>query len=124
VSRMKEIMVEEQTKQLGDVLDPDGADPYFWCSKLHFYIDGIMFYNFPYTFGYLLSCSLFARFKEEGRGFLKHYEKFLEKSGSMSCEQVVREILGEDIQDTAFWARAIQSHRGPFEKMKKLVSNS
>ncbi|MDG2169947.1 MAG: M3 family oligoendopeptidase [Opitutales bacterium] len=121
VKRMKKIMVEEQQKQFGDKLNEDGLDPYFWCSKLHFYIDDIRFYNFPYTFGYLLSVSLFARFKEEGSSFLPSYETFLQKSGSMSCEQVVQETLGENIQDPAFWKRAIESLNEPFTKLKALL---
>jgi oligoendopeptidase F len=122
VKRMKELMEEEQRKQFGETLAPDGLDPYFWCSKLHFYIDGIRFYNFPYTFGYLLSVSLFARFKAEGVSFLSDYETFLEKSGSMSCEQVVRETLGEDIQDPEFWIRAIDSLNAPFTKLRALLN--
>ena len=122
VSRMKELMEEEQQKQFGETLATDGLDPYFWCSKLHFYIDDLRFYNFPYTFGYLLSVSLFARFKAEGAGFLGDYETFLEKSGSMSCEQVVRETLGEDIQDPAFWIRAIKSLNEPFTKLQALLN--
>ena len=122
VNRMKELMEEEQQKQFGETLASDELDPYFWCSKLHFYIADTRFYNFPYTFGYLLSVSLFARFKAEGVGFLKDYETFLEKSGSMSCEQVVRESLGEDIQDSAFWIRAINSLNEPFTKLQRLLS--
>lgn len=122
VSRMKELMKEEQRKQFGDTLEPDGLDPFFWCSKLHYYIDGVRFYNFPYTFGYLLSVSLFARFKEEGVSFLSEYETFLEKSGSMTCEQLVRETLGESIQDPAFWRRAIESLNEPFTKLKALLN--
>jgi len=121
VSRMKALMEEEQRKQFGDTLAEGGFDPYFWCSKLHFYIDGVRFYNFPYTFGYLLSVSLFARFKAEGTPFLSEYETFLKKSGSMSCEQVVSETLGENIQDPAFWKRAIESLNEPFTKLKGLL---
>ena len=122
VSRMKELMKEEQRRQFGDTLAEEGLDPFFWCSKLHFYIDEVRFYNFPYTFGYLLSVSLFARFKAEGASFLPQYETFLQKSGSMSCEQVVQETLGENIQDPAFWTRAINSLNEPFTKLKALLS--
>ena len=117
----KELMKEEQRKQFGDTMAEEGLDPYFWCSKLHFYIDEIRFYNFPYTIGFLLSASLFARFKEEGASFLPQYETFLQKSGSMSCEQVVRETIGEDIQNPDFWARAIESLNEPFTKLKALL---
>jgi len=55
-----------QRRVLGDVLEPGGEDPYFWASKLHFYITGITFYNFPYTFGFLMSRGLYAMFQERG----------------------------------------------------------
>ena len=47
----------------------DELDPWFWASKLHFYLTGISFYNFPYTFGYLFSLGLFARAQQEGSDF-------------------------------------------------------
>ena len=105
--RLRELMEEEQRRSFGDALAADGTDPWFWASKQHFYIDGVMFYNFPYTFGYLLSQSLMARFREQGPGFLAEYERFLQASGRMSCEDLVRETLGEAIDEPAFWARAL-----------------
>jgi len=70
VSQLKELMVESQRKVFGYVLLEGGEDPYFWASKLHFYITGVTFYNFPYTFGYLLSRGLFALYLKEGEAFL------------------------------------------------------
>jgi len=49
VTQLKDLMAETQRNVFGDVLLPGGEDPYFWASKLHFYITGISFYNFPYT---------------------------------------------------------------------------
>jgi len=109
VNQMKSMMEEEQRRSFGDRLAPDGKDPYFWASKLHFYIDNTMFYNYPYSFGYLLSLSLFARFQAEGAAFLPAYEAFLGDTGQMDCAEVVRKNLGEDIRDPAFWQRAIRS---------------
>ena len=91
VSRLKELMVQTQRRVLGDVLETGGEDPYFWASKLHFYIAGITFYNFPYTFGYLLSRGLYAMFKNEGDSFLPKYEEFLRRAGSDTAENVVRQ---------------------------------
>ncbi len=105
--RLRGLMVEEQRRSFGETLAADGADPLFWASKQHFYFDGVMFYNFPYTFGYLLSQSLFARFREQGAPFLAEYERFLRASGRMSCEDLVRETLGESIDEPAFWSRAL-----------------
>jgi oligoendopeptidase F len=81
----------------------------FWASKLHFFISGTSFYNFPYVFGYLLSQGLFARFQSDGPAFLADYERFLEQTGSADCEAVARQTLGVDIREPDFWAQAIQS---------------
>jgi oligoendopeptidase F len=91
----------------GDVLAPGLEDPWFWASKLHFYFTDASFYNFPYTFGYLLSQALFGEFVRTGPDFLPRYEKFLALTGSATCEEVVRRSLGRDLRDPAFWQQAL-----------------
>lgn len=109
VSRLKALMVEAQRKLFGDALAPGEEDPWFWASKLHFYIADVPFYNFPYTVGFLLSRTLFARFKHEGAAFLPTYEKFLARSGSATCETLAKEVLGADLEAPEFWESAIDS---------------
>ena len=121
VSRLKELMVETQRRLLGDALEAGGEDPYFWASKLHFYITGITFYNFPYTFGFLLSRALYAMFKKEGAGFLRRYEEFLRLTGSDTAENVVRRTLGRDLEQPAFWDDAIRSLEEPLNRLEALL---
>jgi oligoendopeptidase F len=121
VSRLKELMVETQRRVLGDVLEPGGEDPYFWASKLHFYITGITFYNFPYTFGFLLSRGLYAMFKKEGTNFLRKYEEFLRLTGSDTAENVVQRTLGRDLGDQEFWSEAIRSLEKPLNRLEALL---
>jgi oligoendopeptidase F len=109
VTRLAELMTEAQRKLYGDTLLADGTDPMFWASKMHFFITGVSFYNFPYVFGYLLSQALFARFKAEGAAFLPRYESFLAQTGSASCEEVVKQTLGEDLTQPAFWGTALKA---------------
>ncbi len=109
VSRFSELMNEAQRKLYGDTLLDDGTDPMFWAYKMHFFITGVSFYNFPYVFGYLLSQALFARFKAEGASFLPRYEAFLSLTGSASCEEVVKQTLGEDLTKPDFWATALKA---------------
>ena len=109
VSRLCELMNEAQQKMYGDTLLPDGTDPMFWAYKMHFFITGVSFYNFPYVFGYLLSQALFARFKAEGAAFLPRYEAFLMQTGSATCEEVVKQTLGEDLTKPEFWATALKA---------------
>ena len=121
VSRIKELMGDTQRRIFGDLLEPGGEDPYFWASKLHFYITGVTFYNFPYTFGFLLSRGLFAKFKEQGPGFLPRYEEFLRLSGSAPAADVARRALGCDLESPDFWKSAIETLREPVEQLEALL---
>ena len=121
VSRLKELMVDTQRRVLGDVLEGGGEDPYFWASKLHFYITGLTFYNFPYTFGYLLSRGLYRMFKEDGVKFLPRYEEFLRLAGSDTAENVVQRTVGQDIEKPEFWTAAIQSLQEPLDRLQQIL---
>lgn len=121
VSRIRTLMVEAQRKIYGDALVPGGEDPYFWASKLHFFITGVSFYNYPYVFGYLLSSALYAQFRDDGPDFLPRYEAFLRRTGSASCEDAVRETLGRDLGDPAFWAEAILALGPPLRELESLA---
>ncbi len=107
VGRLKELMLDAQRRCYGDTLAEDELDPWFWASKLHFYITDLSFYNFPYTFGYLFSLGIFARAKAEGPAFLPHYEALLRRAGSASAENVARESIGVDLQQPEFWNESI-----------------
>jgi len=116
------LMNAAQRDWYGDALAPAGLDPMFWAYKLHFYITGVSFYNFPYVFGYLLSIGLFARFKAEGPDFLPRYEQFLSITGSADCETVVKETLGADITKPDFWIEAIRSIEPGLVAYEKLAA--
>lgn len=120
VSRLRTLMEEAQHRLYGDALHCGGEDPMFWASKMHFFITGVSFYNFPYVFGYLLSQALYARFKEEGADFLPRYEAFLAATGSATCESVVRQTLGADLTSPDFWASGIRSLEGAVSAYEQL----
>ena len=122
VSRLKEIMVEKQRRLFGDVMLEGGEDPYFWASKLHFYITHVTFYNFPYTFGFLLSRALFARFRSEGPSFLPKYEEFLRLSASDTVEKIAERSMGVDVGSPAFWTDSIRSLEEPLELYRELLT--
>jgi len=124
VSQLKAKMSEIQREWLGEVLEPGGEDPWFWASKLHFYITERSFYNFPYTFGFLLSRKLFARFQSEGPSFLHHYKAFLQGTSTRDADSLILEILNEDPGAPAFWKSAIDSLSKPFQTYRTLISQS
>ncbi len=124
VSRFKELMIETQKRVWGDALSDGGEDPMFWASKLHFYITGVSFYNFPYTFGFLLARALASLFHEQGASFLPKYEEFLMLTGSDTVENVVSRSIGEDTTKPEFWAKSIKSLEAPLAKYKELLKTA
>lgn len=82
-------------------------EPHFWASKLHFYITTYPFYNFPYTFGYLFSLSVYARALAEGEGFAAKYDALLKDTGRLMVEDLAKRHLGEDITTVEFWQAAV-----------------
>lgn len=104
-TRLNEIMIEAQQEAHGGALDT--THPHFWASKLHFYITSVPFYNFPYTFGYLFSLSIYAKALEEKTGFEEKYIALLRDTAVMSVEDLAMKHLGEDITKRAFWEKGI-----------------
>tara|TARA_B100000029_G_scaffold516827_2_gene635490 strand:+ start:17641 stop:19428 length:1788 start_codon:yes stop_codon:yes gene_type:complete len=124
VEGIKNLMIETQQRIFGPILDPEGLDPYFWASKLHFYITDTMFYNFPYTFGYLLSRGLMAQYDKEGPDFLPKYEEYLKQTGSDTVENVVRLNTGLDLTQPEFWAGTIRSMGTVLQRLKSSLAES
>jgi|UniRef100_UPI00404B3C6E oligoendopeptidase F len=122
VSELKALMTDTQRKVYGDTIADGDEDPWFWASKLHFFITEVSFYNFPYTFGYLLSLALFAEFKRTGADFLPRYEAFLRSTGVASCEDAVKSKLGWDLTSEKFWADAVSSVGVPVKAFAEIVA--
>lgn len=120
-ARLRQLMTAAQKEVFGDALADGGEDPLFWVSKLHFYMSGVSFYNYPYTFGFLMARTLFAKFQAEGPAFLPKYEAFLRLSGSDTAEGVARRSLGADIGKPEFWELAIKSMASLLARYRKLL---
>jgi len=108
VARACELMHQAQLDVFGDVLDPEGTHPWFWADKLHFYISGRRFYNYPYTFGYLFGQGVLARARQVGAdAFHPTYVELLRQTARGTAEQVVQDVLGIDLGEKGFWEAAL-----------------
>ncbi len=105
--RLSELMVKAQKEAYLDVLDENGWNETFWISKLHFYISSWPFYNFPYTFGYLLSLGLYALAEEMGEEFESRFSQFLIATGSMDTEEAVKSTFDYDLSEPEFWNKSL-----------------
>lgn len=110
VDELSALMLEAQREAYCNGLANDGYYPSFWISKLHFYIDSIPFYNFPYTFGYLLSLGLFTLGKQQDAGeFAERFRRFLVLTGCRETEAAVAESFGHDLSEPTFWHLALDA---------------
>ncbi|PPA68892.1 M3 family oligoendopeptidase [Jeotgalibacillus proteolyticus] len=104
-SRLNELMSEAQQEAYAGALED--SHPRFWASKMHFHITGVPFYNFPYTFGYLFSLSIYAKALEEGTDYEEKYMALLRDTAVMTTEDLALKHLNEDITQEAFWEKGI-----------------
>ncbi|ANU16572.1 oligoendopeptidase [Planococcus maritimus] len=119
-SRLNELMEQAQEEAFAGSLSE--GHPHFWASKLHFYITDVPFYNFPYTFGYLFSLSVYAKALEEGQGFEEQYMALLRDTAIMSTEELAMKHLGEDITEKGFWEKGIALCTKDVEEFIKLTA--
>lgn len=119
--RLCELMVESQREAYTDSLGEQGWNANFWVSKLHFYITELPFYNFPYTFGYLLSLGVYALADELGDDFPLRYRDLLIASGGATAEDALQNTLGQDLTDRAFWDRSLDIIDERIEKFLALA---
>ncbi|MFT4412718.1 M3 family oligoendopeptidase [Fredinandcohnia humi] len=104
--RLNELMLEAQQEAYCGALDQ--YHPHFWASKMHFYITGVPFYNFPYTFGYLFSLGIYAKALEEGTEYEEKYIALLKDTASMTVEELAKKHLGVDLTQRDFWEKAVK----------------
>lgn len=97
-------------------------DPWFWASKLHFYISEISFYNFPYLFGYLFSTGVYLRREELGDSFHERYLALLRDTGRTTAEELAAAHLGVDLARPDFWRGALTGLEPRVAAFEELVA--
>lgn len=120
-TRLNELMEEAQKEAYGDSLA--SYHPHFWCSKLHFFIDSVPFYNFPYTFGYLFSLGIYAEYLKAPTGFEAKYIALLQDTGSMEVEALAQKHLNVDITTEDFWQAGIELMVADVEEFFQLTDD-
>jgi oligoendopeptidase F len=104
VDRIGELWAESQTELLGDAVEVTEGYRSWWSYVPHFI--GSPGYVYAYAYGQLLALAVYARYEEEGEGFVPAYLQLLEAGGSRSPEEL-GEIVGVDLTDPGFWDRGL-----------------
>ena len=115
-----ELMSETWKQWYGDVMSE--PDPYFWASKLHFSIDSVSFYNYPYLFGFLFSKGIYAQRETKGEAFYTDYINLLRDTGCMMAEDVVEKHLSMDLTQPMFWQQSVELVREKVDEFERLLA--
>ena len=117
---LKAMMRAAWEKWYGDSIAE--GDPLFWASKLHFYISGLSFYNFPYLFGYLFSLGVYARREAFGEDFFPRYRALLMDTGRMTTEDLAAKHLDVDLTQPDFWRDTLAMIEPRIDHFEALVN--
>ncbi len=112
VERFGELWAESQTDMLGDAVEVTEGYRTWWSYIPHFI--GSPGYVYAYAYGQLLALSVYARYEQEGPGFVPAYLELLSAGGSMAPEDLGR-IVGVDLADPAFWDGGLAIVEGQLE---------
>lgn len=115
------LMEEAQKEAFQNSLE--SYHPMFWASKLHFYITGVPFYNFPYTFGFIFSLGIYSYAKTQGDSFETDYRNLLRDTASMTTEDLAQKHLNVDLTQKDFWQAAIDEILSDVEEYMALTED-
>ena len=118
---LKALMSQAWEKWYGESLSE--PDPLFWANKLHFFISGLSFYNFPYLFGYLFSLGVYAKRARFGDEFFPRYEGLLRDTGRMTAEDLAAKHLDVDLTRPDFWRETVAMLKPRVNHFEKLVND-
>ena len=121
VDEITELMLEAQEEAYQGTLA--SYHPHFWASKLHFFIDDVPFYNFPYTFGYLFSMGIYAYAQQSGDNFEDKYIALLRDTASMTTEELAQKHLNVDLTQPDFWQAGIDMVKKDIEEFMTLTED-
>jgi oligoendopeptidase F len=110
-----DIWQEEMQSMFGDTVELTERHRKWWLYVGHFFF--APFYVYAYSFGELLTLSLYQKAQEEGPGFAQKYVDVLKQGGSYTPHELMSD-LDVDLRSEAFWQRgfdAIESMVSKFE---------
>lgn len=98
-AKVEHLSLQCQEKAYGSALSE--YEPFVWIKYGQFYQADVPFYNYPYSFGFLLSAGLLEKSKTD-EDFDEKFLKFLGETGTLPLEQLVKNILRLILQSQNF----------------------
>ncbi len=119
VARLGEHWLEVNRELYGDTMELTGGFASWWSYVSHVFSSPG--YVYAYAYGQLMALSLYARYREQGEGFVESYLVLLAAGGSRSPQQL-GEIVGVDLSDPGFWAAGLNLIDGHLEEARQVAA--
>ncbi|MHA1577758.1 MAG: M3 family metallopeptidase [Candidatus Thorarchaeota archaeon] len=118
--RLNELWLAARTEIFGDSVEWSPGMEQWWVVPIHHYMPRYRFYNYPYSFGQLLSLVLYQLYKEEGESFVPKMKRILSAGGSESPKTLLAEI-GLDLSDPNFWEIGFKQAESYLDEFESIV---
>jgi oligoendopeptidase F len=112
-----ELWWQANARLFGDSVEMIPEYRYGWAYISHFIHS--RFYCYSYIFGELASLALFRKYEEEGPSFLNQLIRLLERGGSGSPHELLKEA-GVDVEQAGFWQKGFRVIRQLIDELKSL----
>ena len=103
--QMEELSLHFQEEAYGSSLSE--YEPYVWIKYGQFYQANTPFYNYPYSFGFLLSIGLLELAKTDGQ-FDQRFKGFLSETGMLPLEQLMKKHFDIELSQPELWQQSVQ----------------
>ena len=117
VNQIEELSQQCQELAYGSSLSE--YESFVWIKYGQFYQADIPFYNYPYSFGFLLSIGLIELAKKDQLFHLK-FQRFLSETGTLPVEQLIKKHFNKDLSQPDFWEQSIQKILMDIEQYNQL----
>ncbi|MCB0166755.1 MAG: M3 family oligoendopeptidase [Anaerolineae bacterium] len=115
--QLNQLYLANMKQQFGDSLDISDDFRHEWICIPHIY--HTPFYCYAYSFGQLLSLSLYQQYKDQGEAFKPALHKILAYGGSASPNHILTEV-GIDMADPNFWRGGFKFVDGMIDELETL----
>lgn len=112
-----QMMQKAQLRCYGDSLNKQHLNPYMWLNKPHYYFADRSYYNFPYSFGTLISIGMYRHYEANPQAFAKDYDVFLKSTGKMDVYNLCK-IVGIDVKSRGFFRDSLEYVAGLIEDLE------
>lgn len=107
---VSKLWVQARDKMYGDAVEWLPEMKWWWTFKLHFYLPGFRYYNYPYVYAQLFVYAMYRLYKEQGKEFVPKLKALLAAGSSKSPRDLAAEI-GFDITKEDFWQKGIDQFK-------------